>query len=89
MCRLKRFDSCGSLTQLQQGAYYLRFDVTQLAVVLPLSRRQLVEAGDEAHHVPVGERHASLAAREHVADVAQLEHTGKQEMKRKYTQTSI
>ena len=45
-----------------------------------------MEAGNEAHHVPVGERHAPLAAREHVADVAQLEHTGQREMKRKYAQ---
>lgn len=64
-----------TLTQLQQGAYYLCLDVTQLAVELPLGCSQLVEAGDEAHHVPVRERHAASAARKHTADVAKLENT--------------
>ncbi len=64
---------CVTLTQLQQGAYYLCLDVAQLAVELPLGRSQLVEAGDEAHHVPVGERHAPLTARKHIAHITQLE----------------
>lgn len=62
-----------TLTQLQQGAYYLRLDVRQLAVELPLGRSQLVEAGDEAHHVPVRERHTLPAAGKHIAHVTQLE----------------
>lgn len=61
------------LTQLQQGAQYLRLDVTQLTVELPLGRRQLVEAGDEAHHVPVQDQRAPLAARKHVAHITELE----------------
>lgn len=32
-----------------------------------------MEAGDEAHHVPVGQRCAPLATRKHAAHVSQLE----------------
>ena len=64
-----------SVTQVQQGAQYLALDAAQLAVELPLSGGQLVEAGDEARDVTVSERHAGLAARTHPAHVAQLEPT--------------
>lgn len=41
------------LTELQQGAYDLCLNVTQLAVELPVGCSQLMEAGDEAHHILV------------------------------------
>lgn len=62
-----------TLTQLQQGAYYLCLDIRQLAVELPLGRSQLVEAGDEAHNIPVRERHTLTAAGKHIAHITQLE----------------
>lgn len=59
-------------TQAQQGVHNPGLYMAQLAVEVPFGSCQLMEAGNEAHHIGVRQGYTQATTRKHTADKTHL-----------------